>query len=206
VLPRAAWFFLGPVVVIAVVACSAEMDRQRNSELFNLTSGKAARGDRVAAMHLGTLYLRGIGTARDPHAALAWYEMGGPHGGWALIGRMYENGNGVAQDQERAASYYRRAAETGDAVAMYRLGCLRADDRVAGLDAVEGYMWLILAKTIGDSSGTCLVVHVECNNGAIKDRPGCRARLGAALTPAERGEAERRAADWLATRSSRKNA
>ena len=174
------------------------MDRERNQEMFHRTRAKAERGDRVAALHLGTSYRRGIGTAPDPQAALFWYELGGPHGGWAAIGTMYEEGDGVPRDPERALSYYLRSAEIGDAVSMYRVGCMHGEHRIAAPDPVEGYKWLLLAKTIGDSSGTCLVAHYTCNQWAIKDGPGCRARLRDSLTPDQRAEAERRADDWLA--------
>jgi len=196
---NAAWSALpSTVVVITMAACSAEMDYQRDRESFERTRARAERGDRVAALHLGTSYRRGIGTARDPQAALYWYELGGPHGGWAAIGTMYEEGDGVDRDPERAVSYYLRASESGDPVSMYRVGCMHGERRITAPDPVEGYAWLLLAKSIGDSSGTCLVAHYTCNQWAIKDRPGCRARLRDTLTPEERAEAERRAGDWLA--------
>jgi uncharacterized protein len=188
--------FVGTVVS----GCSAEMEQRRNREMFEHALKKAERGDRVAAFHVGSLYRDGIGTARDPEKALSWYELGGPHGGWAMIGEMYDRGDGVPRDPERAASYYRRAAETGEPVSMYRFGCVHAEGRVAAPDGVEGYMWLLLAQKVGERSLTCHVSHYSCREWAIKDRPGCRARLAAALTPAERAEAERRAAAWLATR------
>lgn len=194
------WFLLAVAALVALSGC-AELSQQRNVRMFQELRRKADQGDPVAAMHLGTLYRDGIGTAHDPVQALRWYKVGGPHGGWAMIGDMYERGEGVPRDPELAASYHRRAAETGSPVAMYRLGCAHADERVAASDAVEGYMWLLLAKTIGESSGTCRVAHYECNEWAIKDRPGCRARLDAILTPGQRADAERRAAEWLATRS-----
>ncbi len=196
---KAAWLSLAFSVAMAAAACSAEMDQDRNQEMFYRTRAKAERGDRVAALHLGTSYRRGIGTAPDPQAALYWYELGGRHGGWAAIGTMYEEGDGVPRDLERALSYYLLSSETGDAVSMYRVGCMHGQRQVAAADPVEGYMWLLLAKTIGDSSGTCLVAHYTCNQWAIKDRPGCRARLRDTLTPEQRAEAERRVAARLAT-------
>src|SRR2546421_13041292 len=44
---------------------------------------------------------------------------------------------------------YQRAADAGEPIPMYSIGCLNADGRIAAHDAVEGYMWLLLAKRIG---------------------------------------------------------
>lgn len=200
----ATWFLLAAGALTAVSACSAEINSQRNRETFERSLKKAEQGDPVGAFRVGDLYRRGIGTPRDPEKALRWFEIAGARGGWETLGDMYNQGDGVPRDAERAASYYRRAAETGEPLPMYSLGCVHADGRIAAPNAVEGYMWLLLAKKIGESSGTCRVAHYECNQWAIKDRPGCRARLEAALTPEQRAEAERRAADWLAMRSFKK--
>jgi TPR repeat protein len=189
---------------LLVLSACAEIEYDRNVKLFQLTRAKAERGDTVAAMHLGGLYRQGIGTAREPEQALHWYEIGGRHGGWAMIGRMYDSGEGVAPDPDTAARYYRRAAETGEPMSMYRLGCLHAARRLATSDAVEGYTWLVLSLKIGDASAHCHW-HDECDRWPIKDEPGCRKTLEATLTPEQRGEAERRAADWLAARSNSKN-
>ena len=186
------------VLLLVLSACSSEMEQRRSRGVFERELKKSEQGDRVAAYHVGSMYRLGIGTTRDPESALHWYEIAGPRGGWNAIGNMYNKGDGVAPDPNQAASYYRRAAETGAPLPMYSLGCLHADRRMAAHDAVEGYMWLLLAKKIGQSSGNCRWKHYECKEWTIKDRPGCRARLEASLGPEQRAEASSRAAAWLA--------
>jgi TPR repeat protein len=188
------------IVLPSLSACGVEVDARRSRNVFEWALRKAEQGNLEEAVTVGWLYLHGTGTPRDPERALHWYEIGGPRGGWAAIGRMYSKGDGVPKDAERAASYYRRAAETREPISMYSLGCLHADRHIAAADAVEGYMWLLLARKIGESSLTCQVSHYDCREWAIKDRPGCRARLAGALTADQKAEAERRAAAWLATR------
>ena len=56
-----------------------------------------------------------------------------------------------------------------------------------------------IAKTIADATPAC-VQHYECVQWVRKDRPGCRARFQQILTPAQRSDAERRAAEWIAAR------
>ena len=143
------------------------------------------------------MYRVGIGTTRDPEMALRWYEIAGPRGGWDAIGNMYGKGDGVARDHDRAALYYQRAADAGEPIPMYSLGCLHADGRIAAHDAVEGYMWLLLAKRIGGPTGSGRG-HYECWEWAVKDHPGCRARLEAFLESEQRADAEHRADAWLA--------
>jgi TPR repeat protein len=188
------------IVLASLSACGAEIEARRSRRVFDRALEKAQQGDPGAAVTVGWLYRRGIGTVRDPARALHWYDVGGPNGGWTSIGDMYTEGDGVPRDAERAASYYRRATETGDPISMYRLGCLHADRRIEAADAVEGYMWLLLAEKIGASSLTCHASHYDCREWVIGDRPGCRARLAAALTPEQRAEAERLAAARLTPR------
>ena len=186
------------LLVLAMSACSAEIEQRRSRELFERETKKAEHGDQVAAFHVGFLYRVGIGTTRDPEMALRWYEIAGPRGGWNAIGDMYNKGDGVARDLDQAALYYRRAADAGEPIPMYSLGCLHADGQIAAHDAIEGYMWLLLAERVGKSSGNCRVSHYECREWAIKDRPGCRARLEAFLESEQRADAEHRADAWLA--------
>jgi TPR repeat protein len=191
-------------LLLTLSACSAETEKRVNREMFEREFKKAEQGGPVAAFHVGSMYRLEIGTSRNPEQALHWYEVAGSRGGWEAIGDMYSKGDRVPPDPDRAGSYYRLAAETGEPLPMYSLGCLHAEPRIAAPDPVEGYMWLLLAQRIGESSGACRWRHYECKEWAIKDRPGCRARVRAALTSAERAEAERRAAAWLATRPFRK--
>src|SRR5438105_3879960 len=118
------------LLVLAMSACSAEIEQGRSRELFERETKKAEHGDQVAAFHVGFLYRVGIGTTRDPEMALRWYEIAGPRGGWNAIGDMYNKGDGVARDLDQAALYYRRAADAGEPIPMYSLGCLHADGRL----------------------------------------------------------------------------
>jgi TPR repeat protein len=181
--------------LVALAAC-AELDHDRSVRTFHETHRQAERGSASAAADLAHFHRLGIGTARDPEKAVYWYERAGEHG-WKWLGDMYATGADVPRDADRAAAYYRLAAERGDPLAMYGLGCLHAERRVSAPDVVDGYAWLRLAHARGTASANC-VLHVECDEWAIKDTPGCRKALASELTAAQRAEAEQRAADWLA--------
>jgi hypothetical protein len=189
------------MLLLMLAACSTEMRAEGNRAVFERELRKAEQGDRLAASRVGGMYSLGIGTYRDSAKAVYWYEQAGPLGGWAMLGLMYEEGKDVPKDLDRAAMYYRQAAETGSATSMYQLGRLHADRAIGGADAVEGYMWLLLAERVGKARGACALVY-ECKEWAIKDRPGYRARLKSELTAAQRAEAEQRMAVWLSARPS----
>jgi TPR repeat protein len=168
---------------------------ERAAEVFESDRAAAERGDQNAAAALGSVYLRGAGTDQDTAKALYWYERAGPRG-WYAIAAIYDKGLGVPRDAEKAAEYYRRAAEwRDDPLAMYRLGTLYAEGRLAGRDDLEGYVWLLLAGRIGKVTPGCRNLDHWCNEHAIKDVPGYRARLRSRLSPEALVEAERRAAE-----------
>jgi len=190
---EAAWCLVVAFAIATGVACSTD-----NPAIYRPSLTKAERDKQELAFRFGESYLRGVRRQRDPEEALRWFEVAGAHG-WSAIGDMYARGDGVPRDADRAASYYRRAAETGSPLPMYSLGCLHADNEVSAPDVVEGYTWLLIAKTIADATPAC-VQHYECVQWVRKDRPGCRARLQQILTPAQRSDADRRAAEWIAAR------
>ena len=188
---------LALAMALTALAGCAELDYERNVKTFHETHRRAEEGDQGAAARVAYFYRAGIGTERDPEKAVYWYERAGERG-WFWLGDMYAEGRDVPRSPDRAAAYYLKAAETGDPLAMYSLGCLHAERKVSAPAAVEGYMWLRLAHERGSRSGACSR-HIECDERAIKDTPGCRKTLESALKPEQRAEAERRADDWRAT-------
>ena len=194
-MPRGAPRLVLAGALMALSAC-AEMDYERSVKTFHETHRRATEGDAGAAARVAYFYRAGIGTERDPEKAVFWYERAGERG-WFWLGNMYAEGRDVRKDLDRAAAYYLKAANTGDPLAMYSLGCLHAERKVTTPDAVEGYMWLWLAHARGAASGACSR-HIECDAWAIKDKPGCRTALESSLKPEQRAEAERRADEWLA--------
>lgn len=182
--------------LLGLTACSDRVVAERSVKAFELHRAAAERGDQEAAAVLGGLYLRGIGTYQDTAKALYWYERAGPRGGWYAMGAIYDKGLGVPPDAEKAAEYYRKAAEAGDhPLALYDLGALYAEDRLATRDDLEGYVLLLLAERIGQVTPGCRNLSHWCNEHAIQDAPGYRAKLRGRLAPEALAEAERRATE-----------
>lgn len=89
----------------------------------------AAEGDGKALTNLGTLLIRGQGTANpDPEGATVLWEAAAARGEVTAmfnLGAMYEHGVGVAADLARAKAWYGVAAARGDTgarAALKRLG------------------------------------------------------------------------------------
>lgn len=74
--------------------------------------GAARLGSAAAQVVYGQLLLDGRGVARDPVAALAWFQRAAARGepeAWNMIGRCHEKGWGLPQDYVRAIPYFEQA-------------------------------------------------------------------------------------------------
>jgi uncharacterized protein len=69
---------------------------------------------------------------------------------YVLVGDGYEKGADIKQDYARAMLWYRKAADSGDAVACYRIALLYANGLAVPQDNVEIIHWLQRASDLGD--------------------------------------------------------
>jgi rhomboid protease GluP len=66
---------------------------------------------------LAGMYYRGEGVARNPEAAIRWFQQAAEQGDLnseKVLGAAYERGDGVAQDSTEAVRWYTQAGEQGD--------------------------------------------------------------------------------------------
>jgi len=148
----------------------------------------------AADMAKGLQYERGDNVPVDYIKARSWYQKAAD-AGYApaefALGVMDMAGRGASKDEKKAVEWFRRAAEHGMAEAQVQLG----GDLLAGTgtadgkpDRVEALKWLLIgAEKMPDP----LTQQV-----AMKTRDA----LAEQVTPDERSEAERRAAEWLKAR------
>lgn len=104
----------------------------------------AERGDSVAQVRLGYLYLTGKGVPQDFGEAAKWNRKAAEKGHAAAqdwLGYLYETGKGVPQDFGEAATWYRRAAEQGEAEAQRHLALLYAQGKGVAKDLGEALKW-----------------------------------------------------------------
>jgi TPR repeat protein len=65
------------------------------------------------------------------------------------IGDLYEDGHGVSQDYEEAMKWFQKAADLGNAAAMYNIAILYEEGRGVKKDAQEAARWMESALRAG---------------------------------------------------------
>ena len=125
----------------------------------------AEEGIAEAQVLLGTMNLKGQGTARDAELALKWYKVAASEGnadGQFYLGAMYLMGAGIAHDTPEGMKWLGRSADKGSTDAQVLLGLvyLQGHDGVER-DLVQADMWFQLAAAGSDPLAPKEVVVVE---------------------------------------------
>lgn len=184
----------------------------------------ADAGDTAAQYYLGTLYQHGHGVARDPRAAMAWYERAARRGhaeaAFALAFLLYYGAGAgeraIVATPEAAAPWLEIAAEQGNPSAQYLLGTLFRTGQGEIADRATAMRWTLQAADrgvvaaqydaglfFGGEPGVhnALAAFTWFDLAARSGYPGAalnRARIAERLSPAEIAEARRRADAWQA--------
>jgi localization factor PodJL len=98
----------------------------------------AYKGDSAAQFDMGARLVDGRGMARDPAAAIGWFEKAAAQGlvqAQFRLGGIYEKGLGVARDAAKARECYEKAAALGHVRAMHNLAVMLAE----GVDGKPDY-------------------------------------------------------------------
>ncbi|WP_051919153.1 lipoprotein [Basilea psittacipulmonis] len=77
---------------------------------------KADNGDVDAQVHLGYLYVKGLGVKQDYQQAAKYFRLGAIQGDTTAqfnLGLMYKRGLGVKQNYQQAFKYFKLAADQG---------------------------------------------------------------------------------------------
>jgi TPR repeat protein len=92
---------------------------------------------------------------------------------------MYRNGRGLKQSDVEAVKWFRKAADTGDANAQWRLGDLYRLGQGVPQDFVLAHMWFNLSAAKGEQNAIVL-----------------RELVSKHMTPEQIAEAQKLARDW----------
>jgi TPR repeat protein len=146
----------------------------------------AARAGHPRAHHYaGMALLEGHGAAMDKAAAFDWFSKGAEIGdAWSQIdvAVMLATGEGpVKADAVKARAWYRKAVEQNSAHALRGLGDMLLGGLGGPVDRVNGVADLELATQGGDGAAEAVLKAYDPK-----------------LTPAERAQADRVEAEWLA--------
>ena len=128
------------------------LEHGREEKAFHIFERSAKRGDPRSQHSLGTLYLQGRGTEKDPEEAARWLLLAaqaGIAGSQAQLGMLYSQGEGVEEDPEEAARWLRKAAVQGHPMAQATLGVMAYQGVGTPHNKIESYMWTSLAAEQG---------------------------------------------------------
>lgn len=123
---------------------------------FRLYEQAAAAGNAMGMYHVGRAYLYGIGVAKDPAKAAAWFLRGSTLGNAQAInglGVCYNNGIGVGQDVDKAIQLFSAAAAAGDTHAMVNLGISYQNGDGVAKNESKAFALFQNAATAGDLNG-----------------------------------------------------
>lgn len=144
----------------------------------------AEDGNISAQCLLGSMYRHGQGVRQNYTEAMKWFSKAAEQGdseAQRILGAMYEQGEGVSPNYRTAAIWYKKAAEQGNAAAQFQLALLYAQGKGVLEDYVEAYKWALVAAM----------------NGFDADDQALKNWLRQEMTPAQIGEAQRRARAFI---------
>ena len=129
-------------------------EQENYTEAMRWYRKAADQGSTEAQRHIGLLYERGSGVARDYTEAMRWYRKAADQGDSSAqfyIGQLYERGSGVWRNYAEAMRWYRKAADQGDSFAQYSIGWLYERGRGIAQDYVEAMWWYRKAADRGNT-------------------------------------------------------
>ena len=123
---------------------------------FTLTYPLAEKGDPLAQVQVGTMYLKGQGVAKDIAEGARWFRRAADQGhplGLTRLAELYLRGRGVERDLAIAAALFRKAAEGGFAEAQLAIGTLFENGQGVPADPAEAARWYRKAAEQGNAGG-----------------------------------------------------
>lgn len=113
---------------------------------------KAADGGyEPAYFDVGYFYRQGIGTDKNPAAAVRWLEKatGTRIEAHYHLAMIYRRGEGVTQNYQKAHEYALRGAQLGDPSAQAITAIFEAQNGFQFSDPFDAYKWALIAKASG---------------------------------------------------------
>lgn len=114
---------------------------EQQTKAFSIAEEQANAGDEKAALLLGMLYDRGIGTAKDPAKAVYWYQQAGNNPvSQFILGTYTTEGRNIVQDKDKGAELLQQSAAAQFPYADFNLAVLAHDARKSFLpDLIKSY-------------------------------------------------------------------
>lgn len=172
---------------------------QRANSMASLEAGAqfrsvmdlAEKGDAAAQYDMGARLAEGRGVARDPAAAIRWFEKAAAQGlaqAQYRLGAIYEKGAGLPRDLRKARDFYEKSALLGNIRAMHNLAVIEAEGVDGKSDYASAAQWFRRAADYGvrDSQFNLAILYAR-GMGVKQDMAQSYVWFGAA---AQQGDAD----------------
>ncbi|ETO93836.1 tetratricopeptide repeat protein [Legionella oakridgensis] len=129
-----------------------DTDANKQAQAFEVAKLEAAKGNGQAALLLGILYDRGIGTTANPADAIYWYQQASNDPVSAFIlGTYYSQGKNINQDMEKGKALLQQSADAGFPYANLNLAVLKQQHGEEFLSELD------TARALGNSKAGLLL-------------------------------------------------
>jgi ankyrin repeat protein len=124
---------------------------QDDARALQWARAAADGGYAPAYFDVGHFLVQGIGTEKNPAAAVRWLEKATATRIEAhyLLAKIYWDGEGVTQNYQKAHEYALRGAQLGDPSAQAITAFLEAQNGFQFSDAYDAYRWALIANASG---------------------------------------------------------
>ncbi len=146
---------------------------------FELALPRARLGDPAAQTLIAELYDKGLGIARNPQEAAAWYEIAAASGNreaqfaYAI---MLLEGKHVTADRDLARQMLRQSADAGHPVAQFNFAQLLVEERPTskGIEIARGYYESAAKAGVADAYFALAQIYGSELNVLSQDLPKAR--------------------------------
>ncbi len=149
---KGASLLVDPLAVGAIAPRVNSMAAIQAGAQFVSVKDLAEKGDAAAQYDMGARFFEGRGVARDPAAAIGWFEKAADQGlaqAQYRLGAIYEKGAGAPRDARKARDWYEKSALLGNIRAMHNLAVIEAEGVEGKPDYAAAAQWFHRAADYG---------------------------------------------------------
>ena len=143
---------IDPLAVGAIAPHVNSMAALQSGAQFASVKDLAEKGDPTSQYDMGVRSFEGRGVARDPLAAIQWFEKAAAQGlaqAQYRLGAIYEKGSGAPRDAYKARDWYEKSALLGNIRAMHNLAVIEAEGVDGKPDYASAAQWFHRAADYG---------------------------------------------------------
>jgi len=145
-------------------------DKKEDAFLFLMSAAKCGMSDTELCRAISKCFERGIGTAKNPRAAMAWIEKcigNGDHEALNEVGTMLMADPAAIDQMGRGFQYLMRAAETGSPMGCFNVGNCFFFGYGAESDMNEGMSWWSKGRSLADKMPNDNWMRHVCNGRVL---------------------------------------